>query len=234
MLAQAVEVRIVLEAVFEDVADVHHRLDGQQAQRLEQSLFVRGQRQRARGPAFVEMWQQALENADQFLRFLVAGPGLLAVAVERAFDGGQIGERQFGHDRFDVGQRVDAARDMDDVGVLEAAHDTDDGVGFADVGQELVAQAFALRGAGDQPGDIDELDDRRLHALRLDDGGELREARIGHFDDADVRLDGAEGVVLGGDSRFGQGIEEGGLADVGQADDTALEAHARVPMVKRS
>jgi hypothetical protein len=173
MLAQAVKVRIVLETVFEDVADVHHRLDGQQAERLEQAFSSAGQRQRARRSAFVEMGQQAFENADQFLRVLVAGAGFLALAIERALDGGQIGERQFGEDRFDVGQRVDAPRDMDDVFVLEAADDADDGVGFADVGQELVAQAFAFRGAGDQAGDIDELDDRRLDALRLDDGGEL-------------------------------------------------------------
>jgi hypothetical protein len=231
--AQAVEVRVVLEAVFEDVADVHRRLDGQQAERLEHGLFVLGNRQRACRMAFVEVRQQAFEDADQLLRFLVAGAGLLALAVERTFDGGQIGQRQFGQDRFDVRERVDAARDMDDIVVLEAAHDVDDGVGLADVGQELVAQAFAFRGAGDQAGDIDELDDRRLHALRLDDGGSAQ-ARVGDFDDADVGLDGAERVVLGGDSRFGQGVEEGRFADVRQADDTAFEAHARIPMVRRS
>ncbi len=49
--------------------------------------------------------------------------------------------------------------------VVEAAHDVDDGVGLADVGQELVAQAFALGGAGDQAGDVDELDDGRLDAF---------------------------------------------------------------------
>jgi hypothetical protein len=38
----------------------------------------------------------------------------------------------------------------------------DDGVGFADVGQELVAQAFALGRTGHQTGDVDELDDGRL------------------------------------------------------------------------
>ena len=35
----------------------------------------------------------------------------------------------------------------------------------------------------------------------------------------------AKGVVLGGDTGLGQGIEEGGLADVGQADDSAFEGH---------
>ena len=40
----------------------------------------------------------------------------------------------------------------------------------------------------------------------------------------------AKGVVLGGDTGLGQGIEEGGLADVGQADDSAFEAHGVIPV----
>ena len=82
-----------------------------------------------------------------------------------------------------------------------------------------------LRGAGHQAGDVDELDDGRRDALRLDDFGQLLQARIGHLDDADVRLDGAERIVLGRDAGLGQGVEEGGLADVGQADDAAFETH---------
>ena len=49
---------------------------------------------------------------------------------------------------------------MVDVLVLEAPDDLDDGVDLADVGQELVAEAFALAGALDQPGDVHELDRR--------------------------------------------------------------------------
>ena len=60
------------------------------------------------------------------------------------FDAGEVGKRQFGADGFDVGNRIDFACDMDDVVVVKAAHDVDDGVGFADVGEELVAQAFAF------------------------------------------------------------------------------------------
>ncbi len=40
-----------------------------------------------------------------------------------------------------------------------------------------------------------------------------------------VRLDGAEGIVLRRDAGLGQRIEECRLADVGQADDAAFEAH---------
>jgi hypothetical protein len=54
---------------------------------------------------------------------------------------------------------------------------------------------------------------------------ELVQARIGHFHHADVGLDGAEGIVLGGDAGLGQGVEKSGLAHVGQAHDAAFEAH---------
>jgi hypothetical protein len=62
---------------------------------------------------------------------------------------------------------------VDDVVVLEAAHHVGDGVGLADVGQELVAQALALAGAGDQAGDVDELHGRGDLALGLHDFRDL-------------------------------------------------------------
>ena len=64
-----------------------------------------------------------------------------------------------------------------------------------------------------------------IDLLRLDDLRQLREPRIGHLDDADVGLDGAEGIVLRGDARLGQRVEQGGLAHVGQSDDAAFQAH---------
>ena len=91
-----------------------------------------------------------------------------------------------------------------------------DGVGFADVGQELVAQAFALGGAGDQAGDVHELDDGRLDLLRLDDFGQLAEARIRHLDDADVRLDGAERIVLGRDAGLVRALNRVDLPTLGR------------------
>jgi hypothetical protein len=82
-----------------------------------------------------------------------------------------------------------------------------------------------LLAPGHQPGDVDELDDRRHDALGLDDRGQRVQPRVGQLDDADVRLDGAERVVLGRDAGLGQRVEEGGLADVGQAHDAAFQAH---------
>jgi hypothetical protein len=72
------------------------------------------------------------------------------------FQAFEIGEHQLGLDGLDVGDRIDAAFDMGDVAVLEAAHDMGDRVALADVGEELVAEALALRGAAHQAGDVDE------------------------------------------------------------------------------
>ena len=67
-----------------------------------------------------------------------------------------------------------------------------------------------------------------------DDRGKLIEARVGHLDDADVGFDGAEGIVLRRDAGLGQCVEEGGLADVGQAHDAAFEAHGELSWILRT
>ena len=84
-----------------------------------------------------------------------------------------------------------------------------DGIGFADVGEKFIAQSFTFGGTSDQTCDVDELDNRGLHALWVDDFGQLVHARIGHFDNADIRLDGAKWIVFSGNARFGQRVEKG-------------------------
>jgi hypothetical protein len=55
---------------------------------------------------------------------------------------------------------------------------------------------------------------------------ELVEPGIRHRDVADVRLDRAEGIIRRlRRLRLGQRVEQGGLADIGQPDDTAFETH---------
>jgi hypothetical protein len=63
------------------------------------------------------------------------------------------------------------------------------------VAEELVAQALALAGAADEAGDVDQLDDGGDDLLGLDLGLDAQQARVGHREDADVGLDGAERVV---------------------------------------
>src|SRR5574340_1011664 len=81
MFAQAVKMRVVLEAVFQHVSDIHRGFDREQAQRLDEMLLLVAQTKGARGLAFVQMRQQLFQHGNQLLRILVAGLGLLAVAL---------------------------------------------------------------------------------------------------------------------------------------------------------
>ena len=113
---------------------------------------------------------------------------------------------------------------MDDVLVLEAADDLHDGVDFADVREELVAEAFALAAPFTRPAistnSIAAGITTFVFAIRFS----ALQPRVRHRDDADVGLDGAEGIVrrlrL---ARAGDGVEEGGLADVRQSDDSGAQ-----------
>ena len=110
---------------------------------------------------------------------------------------------------------------MDDVVIVEAAHNMDDGVALADVAQKLVAETRALAGTLDQTCNVNKLNDGRRFLVSLPDFGQLVQPRVGHGHDAGVRLNRAEGVVgrlrvLGA----GQRIEQGRLAHVGQTHNT--------------
>jgi hypothetical protein len=106
--------------------------------------FFGVQAHRAHRLGLVQERHHALHDRQQFGRVLVARTRLLVLAVDGFFDRAHVGQRQLGLDHFDVVHRADLAGHVDHVVVFEAAHHIDDGVGFADVRQELVAQALAF------------------------------------------------------------------------------------------
>ena len=95
-----------------------------------------------------------------------------------------------------------------------------DGVGAADVLKELVAETCALARALDKTRNVDKFDNGGGLLLGSIHLGELVEPLVGHGHHADVRLDGAEGVVGALRARVGDRVEESGLADVRKSDDT--------------
>ena len=109
---------------------------------------------------------------------------------------------------------------MGHVAVLEAANHMDDGVGGADVGQELVAQTFTLGGALHKTGDVHKLDDGGGHLLGLVQLGKPGQPLIGHGHHAHVGVDGAEGIVVRRYARIGNGVKQSGLAHIRQSHDT--------------
>ena len=71
----------------------------------------------------------------------------------------------------------------------------DDGIGLADIAQELVAQAFAFGGALYEAGNVHNLHRGGHDAVGVNQFCQLAEALIGHGDNTHVGLDGAEGEV---------------------------------------
>ena len=123
---------------------------------------------------------------------------------------------------------------MGDVAVVKAADHFQNGRTFADIAEELVSESLALACAAHESGDIDEVH-RSLHGLlRMHEFGQLIKPVVRHGNGSLVRFDGAEGIVgrlrvL----RFGQGVEQGGFAHVGQADDADAQCHVRFSEGKR-
>ena len=211
-----------------DVADIKDRLRGQQVESL-QDCEVLGCDAVQKQPdrlAVLEQCQCLLHHGKHGHGFLFLAGGPLAHLDDTPFQALEIRQHQFGFDRFGVRHRVDAAFDMGDVVILEAAQYVHDGVDLADIGEELVAEAFALRCAAHQPRDIDEGNACGDDLLGLGDARNILEARVRHGDFAGIRLDGAERIVRGL-CRGGlcQGVEKRRLADIGQADDAAFETH---------
>ena len=150
---------------------------------------------RAGGLAVTQSGQNGGHHFDLRLGILVAALGFLFQGDDALFQRVQIGQHQFGFDGVGVAHRVHIAFHMGDVAVFKAAQHMDDGVGFADIGQELVAQALALRRAAHQTGNVDEF---QLGGNKLARFGHLRQffqPMIGNGHPAHIGFDGAERIV---------------------------------------
>ena len=128
--------------LFVDIADIENRLRRQEAQRLEKTPLFAADASGARRAPFFQFAEAALGERQQVLGLLVAALGLLLHLRDAPLEAFEIGQHQFGFNRGDVGQGVDAALDMGDVAVLETAHDMGDRVAFANIGRETDCRAL--------------------------------------------------------------------------------------------
>ena len=158
--------------------------------------------------------------------FFVAAADLTAQTLQALLDGFHIGEHQFGLNDFGVCHRVNAAFDVGDVVVFKAADHMGDRVTFADVCEELVAEAFALRCALNEARDINEGHTRRDDVLGTRNRGQFIKARVGNTDVAHVGFNRAERKVRGlCGCCFRQRVEQCRFAYVWQTHDTHFETH---------
>ena len=220
--------QVLVEHVLVYVGHIQDGLHGEQEQALGGGALLVGHLHGRGALALVEPGKQALGDLKLRHEFLVA-LGLLLELGQLFLERAHVGQDELGHDGVGIAGGVDklagAAHFAHNVGILKVAHDLADGVGLANVGQELVAQALALVGALHQTCDVDELDRSRHNAARVDDIGELLQAAIGHIDDTHVGVDRGKRVVGGKAGLFGKRGEQRRLAHVGQAHDTDGKGH---------
>ena len=217
-----IAVRLAAEVVLADVRHVDDGLRGEKEQPSDRLLLVLVRFKRADRFAALEVRVDAFQKIDLDEQLLVTALRHLLLAVDALFDGLHVREDQLKVDRLRVAGGVYAAVHVHDVVVVKAAHDVHHGVDLADVRQELVAESLAAGRAAHQSRDIDKLDDRRRVFLGMMHLREHVQPVIRHGNDADVRLDRAERIVRRLRARAGDGVEQRGLADVRQSDDTQL------------
>ena len=207
------------------VGGVDDGLQAQQVRRLHDSPVLRAAVEGAGGLTGVEMLRQSPEHLRLMEEFLVALGGLGGL-FHPAVHHLQVRHDQLQVNGLDISQGIHRhvgagiGHHMHDVLVVEAAHHMDNGVGAADVFQELVAQARALAGALHQARYVHKLDDGRSLFIGLVHLRQLVQPLIRHSHHAHVGLDGAEGVVGALRTGVGDGVEQCRFAHVGQAHDT--------------
>src|SRR5207253_1556206 len=105
-------------------------------------------------------------------------------AVQPLIDDVQVGKDEIRLDGGEIAQRGGRAA------FLEGTYHEEQGVNGADVSENC--RGALQTGAAGQAGDVDELDLRRLDALRLEDVGEHVHTRVGHLHYCPI------GLALGG------------------------------------
>ena len=153
------------------------------------------------------------------LQAATAGAGLLLLSLESLLGELNVLQPQLLADDVQVTGGVYVTLDVDDLGVIEASNHLEDGVDGADVRQEGIAETSTGRGTAGQTGNVVHGQVGGNLGLGLVLLAEPVEAVIG---DDDARLLGVDGgigeVCRVTEVAFCDGLEERGLADVGEAD----------------
>src|SRR5690606_6783600 len=92
----------------------------------------------------------------------------------------EVRQHQLRLDRLGIRDRIDAAFDMGDVVVLEAAQHMNYRVNLANVGEKLIAQPFPFGSAAHQARNVHEGDAGGDDVLGFRDSRDLLKPRVGH------------------------------------------------------
>ncbi len=224
--AELIDVRVAVgQVTFPHVGDVENRLIGQEKQFVDERLIGIADLERPGPVPVAQMIVEALVHLQVLGGILVALLRGRLHLLNALLDRLQVLQEELGVDHFHVAHRIDFARHVRHLVIFEAAHDVNDGVHFADIGEELIAQSLALGGAFHEAGNVDKLDGGGSGLGGAGQLGDPREPLVRNGHDAHVGVDRAERIVFGRGPGVAQCIEDRRLADVGEADEAALERH---------
>src|SRR5215471_12383570 len=151
-----------------------------------------------------------------------AGVQLLLYSVASLLQRSEVGQHELGIYDFDVANWINSRADVMNVWVLKTTHHLNDRLDFADVMEELIAEAFTRAGAFHQARDVHKLDRCWCDLLRARNLSNFFEARIGDDHYSDVWVNCAERIIFR--RRFVcacDRIEKGRLPDIWQPDNSS-------------
>src|SRR3546814_393486 len=114
-----------------------------------------------------------------------------------------------------VAQRVHGPVHVNYIVIVETAEYMNNGIGSADITQELIAQAFPFACPFYQAGDINDLNSGWNQSLRIDQICQLTETIVRNGNGTDVGIDGTEREVGRLCLGVGKRVEQSGFTNVG-------------------
>ncbi len=227
--ADCADVRIVClsQLVFSDVAGQNGGLRSEKEKTIEGSSFLVGELRRQGLPARIKVGLDLFAERQFSLGKPIAGAGALLQALCAPLNSGQVRQDKLCVDHFNVSYGVNRTRHMVNIRALKAADNLNDGINFADVAKELVAEPLSLACPLHETCDVNEFNGGRNDFLRFRKRSKLSQALVGDVNDAKIGLNRTEGKVCHVSfAGTGHRIEERGLADIGQPGDTCFEHKA--------
>lgn len=151
------------------------------------------------------------------LERLATTAGLLLVVLEGLLSELEILNAELLVDDLQIADGVDVTLDVDDLGIVEATNDLEDGIDGANVRQERVAETSTSRGTTGQTGDVVDGKMSRDTGLRLVLLAQPVETVIGDDDTGLFGVDGSVGEVgRVTEGALGNGLEQRRFTYVGE------------------
>ena len=219
------------QIAFTDVGHVNDRLISQEVQLLTARcdrigiITNKGTHRQARVQVFLQ-----LAHRIDFLGQCLIGARLTANAIQTLFQALQVRQDQFGFDNFNIANRVHRPLHVHHVVIVKATHHFEDGIAFADVPQELVTQAFALRRTTHQACDIGEVHRGMDNTCTLTNLSQLFQTQVRYRHRGLIGFDCTKGIVRSFCVlRTGQSIKQRRFAHIRQSNNTNSKAHRHPP-----